>query len=117
MTTCPTNTLTVPAMEGALAYPRSNGEPVFDAPWQSRAFGMVVDLHKSGRFPWDDFKQRLIAEINAGRPAEVPAESSEYYYQWVEAFSRLVVETGLLQESEIAAREHEFQTGVRQEVF
>jgi nitrile hydratase accessory protein len=117
MTTCPTTASAIPEMDGDVAYPRSNGEPVFEAPWQSRAFGMVVDLHKSGRFPWDDFKQRLIAEIRAGRPADVPGDASEYYYQWVEAFTRLVVETGLLQESEIAAREQEFKTGVRQDVF
>ncbi len=24
--------VTIPAMEGAVAYPRKNGEPVFDAP-------------------------------------------------------------------------------------
>ncbi len=117
MTTCPPATSAVPEMEGELAYPRSNGEPVFDAPWQSRAFGMVVDLHKAGQFPWDDFKGRLIAEVRAGRPADAPADAPEYYYQWVAAFTRLVVETGLLDEDEIAAREHEFQTGVRQDVF
>jgi nitrile hydratase accessory protein len=117
MTTCPTNATAIPEMEGALAYPRSNGEPVFAAPWQSRAFGMVVDLHKSGRFPWDEFKERLIQEIGAGRPADVPKDASEYYYQWVQAFSRLLVETGLLAESEIAEREQEFQTGVRQDVY
>ena len=78
---------------------------------------MVVDLHKSGRFPWDEFKERLIQEIGAGRPADVPKDASEYYYQWVQAFSRLLVETGLLAESEIAEREQEFQTGVRQDVY
>ena len=78
---------------------------------------MVVDLHKAGRYPWDEFKERLIQEISAGRPADVPADASEYYYHWVEAFSRLLVETGLLRKSEIAAREHEFQTGVRQDVY
>jgi nitrile hydratase accessory protein len=117
VTISPPNATTIPQMDGALAYPRSNGEPVFAAPWQSRAFGMVVDLHKSGQYPWDKFKERLIQEIAAGRPADVPADASEYYYQWVQAFSRLLIETGLLQETEIAKREHEFQTGVRQEVF
>lgn len=107
----------IPPMEGAVAYPRKNGEPVFDAPWQSRAFGMVVDLHKAGRYPWDEFKQRLIREVAAGRPADVPEGSSEYYYQWVEAFYSLVVETGLLSPSEIAAREHEFKAGIRQDVY
>jgi nitrile hydratase accessory protein len=117
MNLCPTDETPIPQMEGVLAYPRRNGEPVFDAPWQSRAFGMVVDLHKAGRYPWDAFKKRLIEEIAAGRPTEVPEDASEYYYQWVEAFTRLVVETGLLAAGDIAAREHEFRTGLRQEVY
>jgi nitrile hydratase accessory protein len=107
----------IPPMDDAIAYPRSNGEPVFAAPWQSRAFGMVVALHKAGRYPWDEFKERLIVEIAAGRPADAPIDASEYYYQWVRAFSRLVIETGLLDETELLAREDEFQTGVRQDVY
>ena len=59
-------TTLVPAMDGELAYPRKNGEPVFEAPWQSRAFGMVVGLHKAGLYPWDEFKELLIDEIAAG---------------------------------------------------
>ncbi len=56
----------LPEMEGAAAYPRKNGEPVFDAPWQRRAFGMVVQLHVSGVYHWDEIKRRLIHEIAAG---------------------------------------------------
>ena len=104
-------------MDGALAYPRSNGEPVFDG-------ALAEPRIRNGRRPPQGrpvslgrLQAAADPEIDAGRPAEVPAEASEYYYQWVEAFSRLAVETGLLQESEIAAREHEFQTGIRQEVF
>ena len=40
----------VTAMTGAAAVPRKNGELVFDAPWQSRAFGMVVGLVQKGLF-------------------------------------------------------------------
>jgi nitrile hydratase accessory protein len=107
----------IPPMDGAIAYPRSNGEPVFAAPWQSRAFGLVVALYKAGRYPWHEFKGRLIEEIAAGRPDDAPIDASEYYYQWVRAFSRLVIETGLLNESELVAREHEFQTGARQDIY
>ena len=28
--------------------PRANGELVFEAPWESRAFGVAVALHESG---------------------------------------------------------------------
>ena len=33
-------------MEGQLAIPRKNGEPVFEAPWEARAFGMAVVLNE-----------------------------------------------------------------------
>jgi hypothetical protein len=34
----------VNAMTGAEALPRSNGELVFEEPWQARAFGVAVGL-------------------------------------------------------------------------
>lgn len=107
----------VPAMDGVVAYPRKNGEPMFDAPWQSRAFGMVVNLHTRGLYPWDDFKQRLIEEVAAGDCAATPAESSKYYDQWVEAFSRLLVDKQMLTQDEMTRRTEEFKTGVRQQVY
>ena len=107
----------IPEMGGALAYPRKNGEPVFDAPWQSRAFGMVVHLHTSGMYPWDEFKRRLIDQIAAGPCASAPPDTPEYYYQWVEAFWRLLLEMKILSEEEMEARTKEFLSGVRQEVY
>jgi nitrile hydratase accessory protein len=110
-------TIKIPEMSGAVAYPRKNGEPVFDAPWQSRAFGMVVRLHRSGVYPWDDFKKLLIEEVSKQPCKESPPDSSEYYQQWVDAFWRLLVKKEIFSESEMRARAEEFQTGVRQEVY
>ena len=50
-------------MQGTAALPRRNGEIVFDAPWQSRAFGLAVGLSQAGVYPWDDFRESLIAAI------------------------------------------------------
>ena len=107
----------IPKMEGDLSYPRKNGEPVFDAPWQSRAFGMVVGLHTAGLYSWDDFKELLITEIANGSCTAAPAGSPEYYYQWMEAFSRLLVTKGILTDDEIEDRISEFKTGIRQDVY
>lgn len=107
----------IPEMDGALSYPRRNGEPVFDAPWQSRAFGMVVGLHTAGLYPWDDFKELLIQEVAASSGVAGPAGSADYYVQWVDAFSRLLVAKGILAPDEIAQRTAQFRTGVRQEVY
>ncbi len=107
----------LPEMEGAAAYPRKNGEPVFDAPWQRRAFGMVVQLHVSGMYHWDEVKRRLIHEIAAGPCATAPADAPQYYYQWVEAFWKLLIELKILSAQEIETRTEEFLDGTRQEVY
>lgn len=110
-------TAKIPEMSGSIAYPRKNGEPVFDAPWQSRAFGMVVRLHTAGLYPWDDFKALLIDEIAKQPCHEGPLDSTQYYLQWVNAFWRLLVSKGLLSEEEMKTRANEFQVGIRQEVY
>src|SRR5260221_8957055 len=54
---------------GAAAPPRDNGELVFAAHWESRAFGVALALHDAGRIGWEDFRQTLIAEIGAWEAA------------------------------------------------
>ena len=89
----------VTAMTGRAAPPRRNGELVFDAPWQGRAFGMAVGVVEGLGLEWKVFQQRLIAEI-AARP-EAP-----YYDCWVAALERLVLDLGAVSAEEMeAARE------------
>jgi nitrile hydratase accessory protein len=93
----------VTAMAGAEALPRSNGELVFDEPWQARAFGVAVGLVQEQGLDWEEFRTRLIDEIGAwershGRGGD---ETYSYYERWYAALERLVVERGLVTESEI----------------
>jgi nitrile hydratase accessory protein len=89
----------VAAMSGPAAPPRRNGELVFDAPWQGRAFGMAVGLVQQLGLEWKAFQERLIAAI-AAHP-EAP-----YYECWVVALERLVLDYGVASAAEIdAARE------------
>ena len=53
--------------------PRKNGELIFDEPWQSRAFGMAVALNEDQCYPWDDFRDRLIAQIADADARDDPA--------------------------------------------
>ena len=62
-------------ISGAAAPPRRNGELVFTAPWQSRAFGMTMALCDAGKLEWEAFRQRLISAIAAW-------DSSEDYDYW-----------------------------------
>jgi nitrile hydratase accessory protein len=109
----------IPELEGVAAHPRKNGEPIFDAPWQSRAFGMVASLYEQDIFAWEEFKQRLIDHIAADEAPDRQTDdgAGRYYEHWMSAFYDLVIDKQLLAPWEIEERESEFRTGKRREVF
>ena len=85
-------------LEGRAALPRKNGELVFDAPWEGRAFGIAVALRDAGFYEWSDFRDRLIAEVAR---AQEKLPSSTYYEQWLAALECLAVERGLVTPEEL----------------
>ncbi len=95
-----------------LAVPRRNGELVFGAPWEGRVFGMAVALSENRAFAWDEFRNRLVAEIAA---AEEHGDGSGYYERWLASFERLLLETGVLATDELDARTAEFTAGLYDE--
>jgi len=100
--------------DSALDAPRKNGELVFEEPWESRAFGMAVALNEDQCYDWDDFRDRLIAEIAA---ADARNDPSGYYERWLAAFEQLLTEQGILTRDELDERTLEFEFGERDEVF
>jgi nitrile hydratase accessory protein len=98
---------------GPGAPPRRNGELVFEAPWESRAFGMAIALSEAHTCDWEQFRSRLIDEIGAWE-REHGGDSEarwSYYERWLNSLERLLLEEQLLSEQEIEARaallEHE----------
>jgi len=99
---------------GPAAPPRDNGELVFAAPWQSRAFGVALALHDAGRIDWEDFRRSLISEIGEWAAAEGPGESGaaahpsgegwSYYECWLRSLERLVSAAGLVTADDLRAR-------------
>ena len=69
--------------------PRRNGELVFEAPWESRAFGMVAAYLESTGAGWDHFRPHLIAAI-AASPNDTP-----YYESWVHALEDMLTADGV----------------------
>ena len=80
-------------IEGPGAPPRSNGELVFAAPWESRAFGLAMALHDGGLFEWESFRQQLIAAVAR---AEAAGGEFSYYRCWLEALQTLLDTEGLV---------------------
>lgn len=102
--------LQISNMEGDAALPRSNGELVFEAPWEGRAFGIAVLLNEDGRYSWHEFRDQLVAEIAAEKAAE---ESPSYYEQWLASLERLAIAKGLVTEAELETRTAEYASGQR----
>ena len=67
-------------MGGTAALPRKNGELVFEAPWESQAFGMAIALYERNGFLLSDEASLLVGSVVAGlnshfgrnAPASVP---------------------------------------------
>ena len=78
---------------GRDAPPRSNGELVFAAPWEGRAFGLAVALTEHGIFSLSDFQAALIEAIAQWDEQHRPVEEYHYYECWLSALEALVVET------------------------
>jgi hypothetical protein len=69
--------------------PRDNGEPVFAAPWESRAFGLAATYLDRRGEDWARFRHRLMDAIAEGSP-DMP-----YYEAWVTALERLLEADGV----------------------
>jgi nitrile hydratase accessory protein len=97
-------------LPGLEQVPRRNGELVFEAPWQSRVFGMAVALNQARDYDWDEFRRRLIAEIGN-------APDREYYATWLSAFERLLLESNVLSADELERRKAEYISMERDDAF
>jgi nitrile hydratase accessory protein len=81
---------------GPTAPPRSNGELAFDAPWQSRVFGITMALYEAEWFEWEEFQQRLIRAVGQWEAEHPDGEGYVYYERWAEALEALLDERGIL---------------------
>src|SRR5438309_1570369 len=97
-------------MDGAAALPRKNGELVFEAPWEGRAFGMAVALNESGTYEWRSFRDQLVDQIAS---TEAHGAESHYYEQWLASLEEIAVARGLLTRTELDERTREYESGER----
>ncbi len=92
-------------VDGPGAPPRKNGELVFDAPWEGRAFGIAVTLCDKALFEWDEFRQTLIAEIARWERAHPDGIGWSYYARWLAALETLLATKGIMAPADLEIRE------------
>jgi Nitrile hydratase beta subunit len=81
-----------------LAPPRKNGEIVFTAPWESRAFAIAQVLERDGRLSRQEFV-RLLGSADHG---------DGYYERLLAVLEQVLAGHGLVAADEIDARATEF---------
>jgi len=102
----------ITTMDEQVALPRKNGELVFEAPWEARAFGLAVALNEAGVYPWRDFSQGLAAATAA---LEQQGVHASYYERWLEALEKLAIARGLVSLDELDARTTEYAFNAHEE--
>ena len=91
--------------DGPAAPPRVNGELTFEAPWQGRAFGLVMSLAERGVLDYEEFRAELIAAVAAADCRSLAGEASFSYYDcWLEALERVLTGRGLVGPQALAGR-------------
>jgi nitrile hydratase accessory protein len=69
--------------------PQDAGGPVFNEPWEARAFGMVLALHERGMFTWPQWAAALSREITRAQAAGDADLGNTYYQHWLQALESL----------------------------
>ena len=99
----------ISTMEAQIALPRENGELVFQAPWEARAFGLAVALNENDLYEWREFSAELAATIAA---ADQNNDPSSYYTRWVASLEELIIAKGLLSREQLDAKIAEYAAGI-----
>ena len=95
------------------AIPRDAEGPVFRAPWEAQAFGMVVALHQRGCFTWKEWASYLADEIAAAKSRGEADDGTRYYEHWLAALEKIAAAKGLVSAPELVIRKDEWDRAAR----
>jgi len=75
---------------GLPGLPRDGDMPVFNDPWEARAFAMVLALHERGLFTWPQWAAALSRQIALAQDSGDADLADTYYRHWLLALESLV---------------------------
>ncbi len=70
--------------------PLQADSPVFNEPWEARAFAMALALHERGLFTWPQWAEALSRQIKIAHSAGDADLGHTYYQHWLLALESLV---------------------------
>ncbi|HLJ93745.1 MAG TPA: nitrile hydratase accessory protein [Gemmataceae bacterium] len=97
------------AIEDYPAMPRDAEGPVFNEPWQARAFALAVRLSEAGWFSTREWTAFLSQEIHSASAPCSRDLHSQYYHHWLSALERLCIEKRLVTAADMRRRKEEWR--------
>jgi nitrile hydratase accessory protein len=73
--------------------PRDGEGPVFQEPWQARAFALAVELNRRDLLSWSEWSQTLGRHIAAAGPDD---DGVRFYEHWVAALEDILGRRGIV---------------------
>jgi nitrile hydratase accessory protein len=80
----------LPGLQGLQGMPLDADSPVFNEPWEARAFAMVLALHQRSLFTWPQWAAALSHQITQAQAAGDADLGDTYYQHWLLALESLV---------------------------
>ena len=82
-----------------------NADVKFSAPWEAKAFAMVVELAQAGHFAWSEWVDCFSKEVAAATALEAAGDiAPSYYEQWLNAAETLLIAKGITSKAQLVAK-------------
>lgn len=78
------------------ALPRDEDGPVFNEPWQAKAFALAVNLSESGYFTWAEWVEVFSQEIKTAKQRGESDSGDKYYQFWLNALEKICAAKNLV---------------------
>ena len=86
------------------ALPRDQDGPVFNEPWEAKAFALAVRLSEAGWFTWPEWVKFFSLEIKSAQERGDPDLGDTYYQHWLSALERICAAKGLVGSKDMQRR-------------
>ena len=97
-------------MTDFLYQPKDADGPIFKAPCEATAFGLVLALHKAGTFTWPEWASYLTGAIEAAQARGDADIGDTYYEHWLTALEALAQNKKLTGLAELLQRKDEWES-------
>lgn len=75
--------------------PKRANAPVFNEPWEARAFAITLKLHERGLFTWTEWSAALAQEIELAQQRGDQDLGNTYYIHWLQALEKLLAQRSI----------------------